>query len=78
MLHDLWIFMLHDLNGTRAVSNWLNFKKLGLKCQQWLLLYKCNCWFLSYGNTLAATVTHYPILWTVRHSVFGTRLLAVL
>ncbi len=34
--------------------------------------------FHSYGNTLAALYTHYPIAWTVKHSVFGTRVLAVL
>ncbi len=45
--------MLHDLNGTHATSNWLNFNKFGLKCQQWQLLYKYNCWFQSYDNTLA-------------------------
>ncbi len=70
--------MLHDLNGTRAVSNWLNFNKLVLLCQQWLLLYNYNCWLQSYGNTLAGLYTHYPIVWTVKHSVFGTGVLAVL
>ncbi len=64
--------MLRDLNGTRAVSNWLNFNKFVLQCQQWYLLYKYNCWFQSYGNTPAALYNHYPIVWTVKHSVFGT------
>ncbi len=70
--------MLHDLNGTRAVSNWLNFNKFVLQCQQWQLLYKYNYWLQSYGNTLADVYTHYPTVWTVKRSVFGTRVLAVL
>ncbi len=31
-----------------------------------------------YGNPLAALFTHYPIMWTVKSSVAGTRVLAVL
>ncbi len=31
-----------------------------------------------YGNPLATLFTHYPIVWTVKNSVFGTRVLAVL
>ncbi len=31
-----------------------------------------------YGNTLATLFTHYPIVWTVKRSVVGTRVLAVL
>ncbi len=42
------------------------------------LLAMPNCWFQSYGNTLAALYTHYRIMWTVKHSVFGTRVSAVL
>ncbi len=34
--------------------------------------------FSVYGNTFATLFTHYPIVWTVKHSVFGTRVLAVL
>ncbi len=70
--------MLHDLNVTRAASNWLDVNKFVLQCQQWQLLYKYNCWFQSYGNTLAALYTHYRIMWTVKHSAFGTRVLTVL
>ncbi len=31
-----------------------------------------------YGNPLATLCTHYPIVWTVKGSVVGTRVLAVL
>ncbi len=31
-----------------------------------------------YSNTLATIFTHYPTVWTVKRSVFGTRGLAVL
>ncbi len=31
-----------------------------------------------YGNILATLFTHYPIVWTVKRSAVGTRVLAVL
>ncbi len=31
-----------------------------------------------YGNTLATLFTHYPIVWTVKSSAVGTRVLGVL
>ncbi len=76
----MWVTIARDSESDYPlmVSDLLKFTKFGLKCQQWLLLYKCNCWFQSYGNTLAALFTHYPIVWTVKHSVFRTRVLAVL
>ncbi len=66
-----------DSCRTLMVSDQLKLNKFGLKCQQWWLLYKWSCWFQSYGNTLAALDTHYPIVWTVKHAMFGTRVLAV-
>ncbi len=37
-----------------------------------------NVGFRVYGNPLATLPTHFPIAWTVKGSVVGTKVLAVL
>ncbi len=58
------------------ISSWLT--KLSLSVSSGSYCTSENVGFQSYGNTLAALYNHYPIVWTVKHSVFGTRVLSVL
>ncbi len=42
----------------------------------WVLaMYNCKFELVSYGNTFAASFTHYPIAWPVSHPAVKTRLL---
>ncbi len=58
-------------------SDWLEFNTIGLRvsCGSY-----CTIAIVGsrvYGNPLATLFTHYPIVWTVKSLVVGTRVLSV-
>ncbi len=63
----------------------LNYFKSNPRVQACLPLFNRGCYCTSsivgtrvYGNPLATLFTHYPIVWTVKSSVVGTRVVAML